>query len=352
MFIQKETILEIDNIFKTPIPLAPIDEKNETKNMDSLYELEDYIKENIYEKNYPNLLKNDNQIGDGDGQDYSIEAAQQQNESENIEEDEKEEENNNALRNDQKFVIENGKNEQSKKYKITQSSNNIIQLPENYSTDDEDEYNSLKILFEDKSQEESSEWELCISKEEVKVFVKLITLKGKDGNPQETVIFRLSAIIDYPASTINKYINDFEFRKEFDGLYKQAEIISEENISNNFKIIDMYLFLKMPFIFSDRDFVVRKKIWSNYNNIEGCTLVNLHSITHPKYPEKNKPVRAEFYNRSVIIVPKNDNQCELIITTHLDMKIPGGVSMMKTKGASGQESWFNKFIENVKRHEN
>ena len=56
MFLPEEDFSEINKIFTPGKPLQPIDEDNNLQNMNSLYKLEDYIKENIYDKKYPGIL--------------------------------------------------------------------------------------------------------------------------------------------------------------------------------------------------------------------------------------------------------------------------------------------------------
>ena len=96
----------------------------------------------------------------------------------------------------------------------------------------------------------------------------------------------------------------------------------------------------MPFIFSDRDFVVQKKCWLDYNGNKDHALFHLHSIENPEYPAKEKPVRGIYINRSGYVKPLGDNQCELNIVTAMDIKMSLGVSAMSKSGAEKQENWF------------
>ena len=336
MFLSKESFEEINKIFIPSKPLNIIDKDGMLKNMESLYELEDYIKENIYDKKYPGILPN-------------IETNMYSQEEDNYSDDEEEE-------GEEKSIEKNSQNEsnkkEEKKYKIIPKPNDIITFNENFSTDDEDEYDAIQLLNEDRSEGNENGWVLCINKDDKKIYYKVVKLQDEKGNDVDSLIFYADATIDFPSKTVNKYVNDFNFRKEFDGMYKQAKILSEKyDEENHVKIIEGYYYMKMPFMFTDRDFVTRKKIWENHNNKNDCFLINIKSIDHPDYPVKDKPVRAEFRNRSAYICPLNDGQCKLYLASFFDMKINVGFSMMKSKGSEGQEKWIDKFVENIKKHE-
>ena len=139
------------------------------------------------------------------------------------------------------------------KYKIP--SGNIVALPDNYSTDDEDIFTAIKTLNED-----ISSWKKYTDKDGIKLYFKPYPVKDEDGNDAESVIGYCEAIIDFPASKVIAKMNDFEFRRNVDANYKKGKLINERMEEGNIKIMEMYLYLKMPFIFSDRDFVVKKKM--------------------------------------------------------------------------------------------
>ena len=101
----------------------------------------------------------------------------------------------------------------------------------------------------------------------------------------------------------------------------------------------------MPFIFTDRDMVLREKIWENYLGEKDCCLGRIYSIEHPDYPPKEKPVRATFENRGEYIKPIDNNKTKLYFCSKFDMKMSVPVSMMEGKGSEGQEKWVKEFIK-------
>ena len=218
-----------------------------------------------------------------------------------------------------------------KKYKII--SGNIVTVPENYSTDDEEEYIAIKTLNED-----VSSWKKYTDKNGIKLYFKPYPVKDEDGKDVESVIGYCEAILDFPASKVIPKMNNFDFRKNVDDQYKKGNLINER-MEGNIKYMDMYLFMKMPFIFSDRDFVVRKKCWLDYNGNKDHALFYIHSIENPDYPPNKKLVRGNFANRSGYIKPLGDNKCQLNVVTAMDVKMSLGVSTMSKNGAEMQEKW-------------
>ena len=218
------------------------------------------------------------------------------------------------------------------KYKIP--SGNIVALPDNYSTDDEDIFTAIKTLNED-----ISSWKKYTDKDGIKLYFKPYPVKDEDGNDAESVIGYCEAIIDFPASKVIAKMNDFEFRKNVDANYKKGKLINERMEEGNIKIMEMYLYLKMPFIFSDRDFVVKKKCWLDFNGNKDHALFFLRSYENPGYPPNKKLVRGTFENRSGYIKPLGDNKCQVNVVTAMDVKMSLGVSTMSKNGAEMQEKW-------------
>lgn len=337
MFLPEEDFSEINRIFIQGKPLEPVDKNNDLQNMDSLYELEDYIKENIYDKKYPGILP-DIKLNSSD--DYSNEDQEQKDEKELI------------LFSSSKKLSSTS----DKKYKIISKSTDIILFnEENYSTNDEDEFAAINLLNEDRNEGNDLDWVLSVTKDNIKIYYKQIRLKNEENKDFDTLIFYVEAILDIPSYKVNEYINDINFRKEFDSLYNQVKVLSEnEDESNNLKIIELYFYMKMPVFISDRDFVVRKKIWNEYNNKKGCYLIHLKSIENSEYPPKQKPVRGKFINRAAYICPYMDEErekCKLYLASCFDMKMSFGVSMMKSKGSEGQGKWVEELIKNINKHE-
>ena len=226
------------------------------------------------------------------------------------------------------------------RYQITEF-NGPIKLPAGYSTDDEDEFNAIQFLNED-----ISLWKKQIDKPNIKIYSKLYKVKNEKGEENDNCMFYTDATIDYPASEVIRQLNTFDLRKKWEKSLQKGNLIKEEDLGNGTKIQDIYSYLKMPFIFTDRDMVTRKKIWNNYQGEKDCCLTQIHSIEHPDYPEKEKPVRALFNNRGEYVKPIDEKSCKLHLATKFDMKMSVPASMMEGKGSEGQEKWVKEFIKN------
>ena len=226
-------------------------------------------------------------------------------------------------------------------YKIT-AFNGPIKLPEGYSTDDIDEFNAIQTINDD-----LSNWKLRVEKPNYKIYSKPFTTK-EEGN--DSRMFYLDATIDCPASEVNRQLNSFDLRMKWeDSLKKKGKLIKEEDLGNGIKIIDYYAFIKMSIIFSDRDMVVRKKIWENYNGEKDCCLNELHSIENPDYPAKDDPVRATLENKSKFVQPLGPNQTKFYYVNKFDLKVSVSASMMEGKGVDSTEKWFKDFLKQLKK---
>ena len=223
-------------------------------------------------------------------------------------------------------------------FKITEF-NGPVKLPQNYSTADEDEFNAIQILNQDKSS-----WKLQIDKDNMKVYSKLYKIIDEKGKEDDNIMFYTEATLNFPASEINKQLYTYSLREKWEKSLQKGKLIKDENLPHNLQITEYYSFIKMPLLFSDRDMVLRKKVWKDYQGEKDCTLSHLKSIEHPDFPAKKKPVRAEYENRGEYVKPINENQCRLYMATKFNMKVSAPVSMMEGKGSDSQAKWVKEFI--------
>ncbi len=177
-----------------------------------------------------------------------------------------------------------------------------------------------------------------ISKNNTKIYNKRCFLPD---NETKSLIVKTISKLPCKFHIVEKILKDYDFRGNFESLFKNKPQIIKELISNEEKIKKTieYFYLKMPFIFSDRDFVVQRKTWLDYNGNKDHALFHVHSIENPQYPEKDKPVRGTYINRSGYVKPLGDNQCKIDVCTCMDVKMSLGVSTMSKSGAEKQEKW-------------
>ena len=223
-------------------------------------------------------------------------------------------------------------------YKITEFSGPVT-LPPNYSTDDKDEFDAIQILNQD-----ISGWKLQYNKDNIKVYSQLYKMTNEKGKEVDNIMFYVDATINHSAAEVNKQLHTYTLREKWEKSLKKGKLLKEEDLPNNLHVIDYYAYIKMPFIFADRDMVLRQKTWNDYQGEKDCSLTHLKSKEHPDYPEKEKPVRAIYENRGEYVKPINDNQCKLYLITKFDMKMNAPISMMEGKGSEGQAKWVKEFI--------
>ena len=208
-------------------------------------------------------------------------------------------------------------------------------------TTDKEEKAALEFLTLDKSK-----WEVKEKTDEYNLIYSTIKMENPLTNAQEEkVVFCLEVNLKKPVETCLKCLNDYNIRKNFDTLYKEGKLISENN--ENPEIYQYYFLLKMGFVFSNRDFVVQKKVWKDYRGNKDHCLIHLASINLPEYPEKSDPVRGVFLNRAAYLEPANNGQeTKLTLCNCIDMKMMDiGTVMTVKKGAEGMKSWLAKAKE-------
>ena len=208
-------------------------------------------------------------------------------------------------------------------------------------TQDKDEKTALDFLTIDKSG-----WTLSEQAEGYKLTYQFIKMNNPLTNtPEDKLSFCLESTFKYPVEKVIKCLCDLEIRKTFDTLYTEGKLISETKGNPDTYIL--YFLLKMGFVFSNRDFVVQKKVWKDYKGKKDNYLIHVISIDHKDYPEKSDPVRGVFLNRAGYIKPgEKEGETSLTLCNCIDMKVINvGSFMAVSKGTSGMKTWLSKFKE-------
>ena len=346
MFLPEESHEEINKLLLLKKPLEPVDKNNLIQNLNSLYELEDHIKEKIYDKKYPGLLPDINHIALS--QDENSDEDNQNNEDQY---------NDNPNKIKLNIIDNNKESLPDKKYKIYSKPNDVVKFKsDNYITDDEDEYNVISLLNEDRTENNEYNWILNSSQDNINVYYKVSNVKTDENEEINALFLCVDLIANINSSKFENYFNDTNFRKEFDKLYLKAKIIKENNDEiNNLKIIDFYFYLNMPFFLTNRDFTTRKKIWKDHNNKKGYYLMHMKSVKNDDYPEKVKPIRGNFIIRAGYICPYNEGEdeekCRLCLITCFDMKLRFPLPLVRNLSLNEQRIWAEDLIKNINKHE-
>ena len=104
-------------------------------------------------------------------------------------------------------------------------------------------------------------------------------------------LLKIYGSVPFPLSKIRPVLLDTPGMDKWDKTFKKHEIIQKFPMENGMEREIDYLFIKMPIFMSDREIVQESKIWSEYNGNPKNMLIFQRSITHEKYPIKEKPIR-------------------------------------------------------------
>ena len=170
--IPKEKPIDIDPI--APQIIAKDSDVIDVKEQKKIDEEEDDEEDIISEKINLNIFKYDfNNIEKKGINDKRSSHSNETKEHEtNDEKDNNLIENNNiSNENNNEMEINNKIEEISKKYKISYLGENLLNLPENYSTDDEDEYKFITIM-----NESNDSYELAVDSKKIKVYAKIVSI--------------------------------------------------------------------------------------------------------------------------------------------------------------------------------
>ncbi|KAL7712699.1 Phosphatidylcholine transfer protein [Entamoeba marina] len=141
----------------------------------------------------------------------------------------------------------------------------------------------------------------CLDDDNWKVYSKEENTICYQGIKVESGYFCMKAItelfVDYDIMQIFDFLNDEEFRGQWDSLLLNRKII--ETIDDCNSII--HYTTKIPMI-SDRDYIYYKSCWMSDDKDE--FIIFNKSTTHPDYPETSKYVRA-YCAMSGYMVKKN-----------------------------------------------
>jgi hypothetical protein len=197
-----------------------------------------------------------------------------------------------------------------KKYQITTNPTDYISLPPTYSTDDEDEKCVIDLI----NGKGDIEWEKVKSKDpNLQIYIKFF-------NKDCTIIVRWHAIIPYSLKTIMEvtFNNKIYLQWNKDTSDKNRALGLTKD--GNFEIEDMYIYIPFPFIMGDRDMVLRRKMWKEYNGNNNAVLVQMKSIEHVDYPVKKKPIRAYIYMAGNYYEEIEPGKTRISALNHADVK--------------------------------
>ena len=230
-----------------------------------------------------------------------------------------------------------------KKYKIITNKNSTIKLPLDYSTDNEKEYLLVNLINEDVSKNNKFDWEHSISKKGINVYLKKVFIED-EGKQRKIGIVKTYNILKFPFEKVVRFLNDFEERKKIEPMYKKGKIL-EKKIENDIEIEYSYLHLKMPLIYTDREFVQVKRLYRNYGgNNKACLILN-YSIDRDECPITDKRVRAEFIVMGIYLEEISENETKEVFLSEVNMKMDFMISVILSMMPNEQYKWQQEIVK-------
>ena len=222
---------------------------------------------------------------------------------------------------------------EEKKYKLISSPNNIIKIPENYSTDDEDEYKIVSLFNE----ELDDKWNLAIDdkKNNIKVYKKEVSYT-------QALLLKTFSEMPFSLNIIMNVLDDYDFRMKWDKTFKTIELVEKlpKKENEDFESFIQYSYLKFPPFMTDRDFLQINKIWKSYLGNDKYFLGHNKSTTHEKYPEKSNPIRAEMIIGGFFFEEINENLTKVYLINNADVKMTTGVSLVNKKAPESPQNFI------------
>ena len=237
------------------------------------------------------------------------------------------------------------KHSKTYKHSFVTSNNNYLNVHRTYTTNDTDEYDLINLINEDVSKGNKFGWELSVNSKEAKVYSKKTKLKNGDNS----IITKTFATFPYSIDIIIQYLEDFEFRKKHEMMMKKGKSIEKIPQEVNLQKEYLYLYLKMPLMISDRDFVEEKKLWINHGNKEKTALFLLKSVERDDFPVNKGIVRGEMIINGNYLKEVEKNKTEMIMVCEMDIKMNIGLAnnLMAKEAPKGQREWVKDTLQRL-----
>lgn len=222
-----------------------------------------------------------------------------------------------------------------KKYKL--SSGPIVKVSENYSTDDKLEKDVVELLNNN-----SIKWEVGKKGKEKPICISIRDVEGPGG-----LQCKNECTFPYDMMFVVNSITDLEMEKKWHKGAEKSVIISKKK-EDDYEVEIKYALTKFPWPMSDRDWLTERKIFFNYCGDPTQCLIICQSTTHPKYPVKDNPVRAEIAIQGHHFKKLDNNSTKLTMVTQGDVKISGMKGMARKKMPEGQYKFFEEWLKGLK----
>lgn len=137
---------------------------------------------------------------------------------------------------------------------------------------------------------------------------------------------------------------------EWDESFKKHELLEKFPEENGMEREINYYFLKMPLFMTNREFVNEKKTWKEYNGNPQNLLTVYQFTTHPKYPVKEDPIRAETLIGGLYLKEVSPQETLLYLINNSDIKITTGKDLINSKTPGIAKDFVINLVKYLDKH--
>ena len=132
-------------------------------------------------------------------------------------------------------------------------------------------------------------------------------------------------------------------------MMKRGKSIEKIKYDDNLEKEYLYLYLKMPLMFDDRDFVEEKKLWINHGQKDKTALFLLKSVERDDYPIKKGIVRGEMIINGNYLEEISKNKTRIVMVCEMDIKMNIGLAnnLMAKEAPKGQREWVKDTLQRL-----
>lgn len=145
----------------------------------------------------------------------------------------------------------------------------------------------------------------------------------------------------FTPQNIDKWEKTFSKKILLEKLPKQ-----EENVESSIG----YFYISCPFPMSDRDVIKKKMVHKNYGGDPKQILTVEINATHPKYPAKDDPVRANCILEGTLLKEKSPNETLMCVVTEMDLKVTTGKGIVDKKAPEAMLNMFKNLKKYLKKN--
>jgi len=133
---------------------------------------------------------------------------------------------------------------------------------------------------------------------------------------------------------------------KWDKTFTKHEVVEQFPEENGILRAIEYYFIKFPLMMDNRDIVLEKKIWKEYNGNKNSYLSTSKSVEHPSRPPQKKVIRAEMISTSIYLREDKIGETLIYMINNVDLKVKTGIDLVNRISKKSPKE----FIENLTKY--